>query len=144
MQPPAHIRVLVVDDEEAPRRTTARALRKARYEVSEAGNGHQALDIIEQSEPFDLYVLDVTMPVMRGTELAERIRRRQPDARILYFTGNSDALFESGREVLAGSEAFIEKPASLKDVLEAASLLLFGHVRGPGLTESDAHSDEVT
>lgn len=125
------VRVLVVDDEESARQVSERALRKGGYDVTTAGNGHQALAHIEQSPaPFDLYVLDVMMPAMRGTQLADRIRQQQPDAKILYLTGYSDNLFAPGRSVLPGNEAFLDKPASLKAMLESASLLLFGHTRG--------------
>lgn len=121
----------MVDDEELARQVAERAFAKGGYEVTAASNGHQALTHVEQSPaPFDLYVLDVMMPAMKGTELAERIRRRQPDAKVLYLTGYSDYLFPKGRSVLPGNEAFLDKPASINALLESASLLLFGHTRG--------------
>jgi len=52
------------------------------------------------------------------------------DARILHFTGSSDRLFED-RKTLLEHEAFIEKPVTVKGLLEAVSLLLFGHTHGP-------------
>ena len=123
-------RVLVVDDEDLTRRVAERAFEKGGYHVTAASNGHHALSRIEQSAaPFDLYVLDVMMPAMKGPDLAARIRQRQPDAKVLYLTGYSDYLF-TGRSVLSSNEAFLEKPASLKAMLESASLLLFGHTRG--------------
>lgn len=126
----AKTRVLVVDDEHLIRRVAERAFEKGGYEVTAASNGHQALTRIEQSPtPFDLYVLDVMMPAMNGTELAARIRARQPDAKVLYLTGYSDYLF-TARSVLPGNEAFLDKPATMKAMLESASLLLFGHTRG--------------
>jgi two-component system cell cycle sensor histidine kinase/response regulator CckA len=125
------VRVLVVDDEELTRQVSERALRKGGYDVISASNGHQALMRLEQSpSPFDLYVLDVMMPAMQGPELAQRIRQRHPDAKVLYLTGYSDSLFPAGRSVLPGNEAFLDKPASIKALLESASLLLFGHTRG--------------
>jgi CheY-like chemotaxis protein len=124
------VRVLVVDDEDLTRRVAERAFEKGGYEVTAASNGHQALTRIEQSGmPFDLYVLDVMMPAMKGTELAARIRERQPEAKVLYLTGYSDYLF-TDTSVLPGNEAFLDKPASLKAMLESASLLLFGHTGG--------------
>lgn len=130
-------RVLVVDDEELTRQVAERALLKGGYDVTSASNGHQALTRVEQSPtPFDLYVLDVMMPAMTGTELAERIRQRQPAAKVLYLTGYSDYLFPAGKSVLPENDAFLDKPASVNALLESASLLLFGHTRGlePGAT----------
>ena len=137
--PKLPLRVLVVDDEDMTRRVVERSFQKGGYQVTTASNGHEALTCIEQSPvPFDLYVLDVMMPTMRGTELAERIRQRDPDAKVLYLTGYSDHLF-TGRKILEGNEAFLDKPASIKALLESASLLLFGHIRG--LSESEPDSE---
>lgn len=57
-------------------------------------------------------------------------RERQPHALLLFFTAFSDAIF-SGCRVLQEREAFIQKPVSKRDLLEAISLLLFNDLRGP-------------
>jgi DNA-binding NarL/FixJ family response regulator len=80
--------------------------------------------------PFDLYVLDVLMPGMRGTELARRLRAAVPGAKILYCTGYDCHLFKQ-QPVLPENEAFIQKPISTREIAETVSLLLFGHTRGP-------------
>ena len=126
-----HIRVLLVDDEAVPRQVTERAFRHGGYDVTVATNGHEALARVEQSPtPFDLFVVDSVMPAMKGPELAERIRQRQPDAKILFLTGFTDTLFSPTKRTLDVNQAFLQKPSSLKGLLEAASLLLFGHTRG--------------
>jgi hypothetical protein len=51
-----------------------------------------------------------------------------PDAKILYFTGFSDRLF-SEKSMLGAHEAFVEKPLTMRGLLEAVSLLLFGDLR---------------
>src|ERR1051325_7764003 len=124
------LHVLVVDDEESARSFAEAVLVRGGYQVAVASNGPDALKIVEQRAPFDLYVLDVAMPQMRGDELSRRLRQRVPDARILYFTGHSDQLF-AGRSTLWEHEAFIEKPVTVRELLEAVSLLLFGHTQGP-------------
>jgi len=122
-------RVLIVDDEESIRTFAARALREAGYDVVVASDGPDALAIAEQSGPFDLYLIDLLMPQMRGDEVARRLRRADPGVKILYFTGYSDSLFNE-KKMLWQNEAFVEKPVSLNGLLEAASLSLFGHTRG--------------
>ena len=122
-------RVLIVDDEESIRTFAARALREAGYDVVVASHGPDALAIAEQSGPFDLYLIDLLMPQMRGDEVARRLRRADPGVKILYFTGYSDSLFNE-KKMLWQNEAFVEKPVSLNGLLEAASLSLFGHTRG--------------
>jgi CheY-like chemotaxis protein len=125
------LRVLVVDDEASVRWFTERALRGAGYEIVVASDGPEALRLVEaQRRPFDLCVVDLMMPQMRGDELARQLRQRDPDVKVLYFTGFSDRLFEN-RKTLWKHEAFIEKPVTVNGLLEAASLLLFGHTDGP-------------
>jgi len=124
------LQVLVVDDEEAVRSFADRVLRDAGYEVRVASDGPEALRVIKQQHPFNLCVIDLMMPEMSGDELARQIRRADPDVKVLYFTGYSDRLF-SDRKALWEHEAFIEKPVTVKGLLEAVSLLLFGHTDGP-------------
>jgi|SRR5581483_3325044 len=125
--------VLVVDDEESNRTFVTRVLTSEGYAVATAADGHEALRLLEQHGAFDLYLLDVVMPQMHGDELARRIRQGNPDAKILYFTGYADRLFES-RGVLWEHEAFIEKPVTVKGLLEAVSLILTGRIERMRLT----------
>jgi CheY-like chemotaxis protein len=128
--PPAALRVLVVDDEEGIRALVNRALRTAGYDVVTASDGLDGLQVFEHERPFDLCLLDVKMPGLTGDELAQQVRRMDPDCKVLYFTGFSDQLFNA-KSALWENEAFIEKPASPTALLEAVSLLLFGHTHGP-------------
>src|SRR5438874_395330 len=122
-------RVLIVDDEESVRTFVEGALRHAGYEVAAASNGSEALRMAEEHGPFDLLLADIVMDQMRGDELARQMRRVDPDLKVLYLTGYSDRLFEE-RKVLWEKEAFVEKPVTMKGLLEAVSLILFGHT-GP-------------
>ena len=124
------VRVLVVDDEAGIRAFAARVLGGAGYATAVAGDGPEALRMAEEEGPFDLFVVDVNMPGMRGDELARRLRQRDHDVKVLYFTGFSDRLFKE-RSVLWEGEAFLEKPVPRNGLLEAVSLLLFGHTHGP-------------
>jgi two-component system, cell cycle sensor histidine kinase and response regulator CckA len=121
-------RVLVVDDEESVRTFTARALAGAGYEVTQAVDGPEALQIAQQQAPFDLCVVDLVMPMMNGDEVARLLRCADPDVKVLYFTGHSDQLFKQ-TTFLSANEAFLDKPVSIEGLLEAVSLLLFGHIR---------------
>lgn len=121
-------RVLLVDDEEPIRNVVGRILALAGYDVATAPDGPSALRLTEE-RPFDLFVLDVVMPEMRGDELAQHVRRMDPDAKILYFTGFSDRLFSEKNATLWEHEAFLEKPADAESLLEAVSLLLHGRIK---------------
>jgi CheY-like chemotaxis protein len=126
-------RVLVVDDERSVLAFVERALRGAGYEVAVSSDGPEALRLVEAApRPFDVFVVDVVMPLLRGDELGRRLRQQDPDVKVLYFTGFSERLFES-RPTLWKHEAFIEKPVTVRGLLEAVSLMLFGHTKGPGV-----------
>jgi len=122
-------RVLVADDEESVRLFAKRALSDAGYSVLLASDGSEALKVAEKQGPFALFILDVVMPRMTGEEVSRRLRLANPDAKVLYFTGYSDRLFEE-RNVLWENESFIEKPATVKALLEAVSFSLFGNTHG--------------
>lgn len=130
-------RLLIVDDETSLRLFSARAAGEAGYRVTTASDGPEALRIVETMGRFDLYLVDLMMPLMRGDELARRLRANDSGAKVLYFTGYSDTLFE-GRQALLETEAFIEKPVSVNGLLEAISLQLFGHTRGIVLPDDPA------
>ena len=123
-------RVLVVDDEAGIRVFAARVLADAGYATAVAGDGAEALRMVDEQAPFDLFVVDINMPGMRGDELARQLRERDHNVKVLFFTGFSDRLFEQ-RHVLWEGEAFLEKPVTRNGLLEAVALLLFGHTRGP-------------
>jgi two-component system cell cycle sensor histidine kinase/response regulator CckA len=96
-----------------------------------ASDGPEALRLSEaQRRPFDLFVVDVLMPLMRGDELGRQLRQRDPDVKVLYFTGYADRLFEE-RPTLWEHEAFLEKAVTVEGLREAVSMLLFGHTHGP-------------
>jgi CheY-like chemotaxis protein len=102
--------ILLVEDDAEVRQVATRILRRNGYRVLEAGNGAEALRVAEsQPEPVDLIVTDLVMPEMGETELAEKIRETQPDARILFTSGYAENAVVR-QSLLQAGEAFIEKP----------------------------------
>ena len=124
------LRVLVVDDEESIRTFASEALRTGGYEVIIAGNGHEALRLAAEHAPIDLLLADLVMPGMRGDELAKLMRQGQPELLVVYLTGYRSQLFKY-RPVLWDNETFLEKPVTVKALLDRVSSSLFGHSRGP-------------
>jgi FixJ family two-component response regulator len=70
------------------------------------------------------------MPQMSGDELARRLRASYPLLKVLYLTGFSDRLFKE-KVTLWADEAFLDKPCTVKGLLEAVALLLFGSFDAP-------------
>jgi two-component system cell cycle sensor histidine kinase/response regulator CckA len=120
-------RILIVDDEMGIRNFVDRVLRNAGYTTELAPDGPEALKICETSPTFDLLVVDLAMPVMRGDELARRLRQTFPMLKVLYITGDSERLFQDKGTLWEG-EAFVDKPCSPAVLVEAVSLLLVGHL----------------
>jgi two-component system cell cycle sensor histidine kinase/response regulator CckA len=126
----AIVRVLVVDDDPDILTFVELVLRNAGYDVVVAAGGLEALRLVEAQRRFDVFVIDGLMPHMYGDELARQLRQRHPDVKVLYFTGYRDHLFKE-KPTLLPDEAFLDKPVTSPALLEAVSLLLFGHTNGP-------------
>ena len=108
--------ILVVEDEPEVRQFTVQALESYGYNVVEANDGDEGLEICRQmGDVIDLVVTDVVMPRMGGRELANRVWRMRPEMRFLFMSGYTDnALSMNG--VLEPHVRFIEKPFSLEGI----------------------------
>jgi two-component system cell cycle sensor histidine kinase/response regulator CckA len=122
--------VMVVDDEPGVRALARRILEGGGYGVVEAGNGQEALDIMAGTARIDFLVADLDMPVMRGEQMAGEIRALRPDLRVLYVTAHSEQLFKERPELIE-AEAFLDKPFTMRGLLEAVSLLKAGYIKEP-------------
>ncbi len=84
-------RILLVEDNEAVRELSAKALRRRGYTVHEAGNAEEAIEWFQAStETPKLLVTDVIMPGLSGPSLAARLMTRNPELRVLYMSGYTD------------------------------------------------------
>jgi len=104
--------ILVVEDDAAVRSLIRKVLGRYGYRVLEAVNGRDAIDTAERYDGhIDLVVSDLVMPEMGGRELAARIARVRPDARLLLMSGyTEDAVMRA--DVFDPDTAFIQKPFS--------------------------------
>ncbi|OAN47498.1 two-component system response regulator [Chloroflexus islandicus] len=80
-------RVLVVDDEQNIRLTLNALLSRAGYSVTTAASGEEAVALFER-EPFDLMLVDLQMPGMKGMEVVAKVREAGHDAIIIVLTGH--------------------------------------------------------
>lgn len=98
-------KVLIADDEAMLRIVAAETLQDAGFEVSEAGDGTSALEILRSDPDIELLVSDIKMPGLNGIELAEAGLKLRPELKILLMTGYAteslpDSLRERGLEIL--------------------------------------------
>lgn len=111
--------ILLVEDEEAVRRFSVRALENAGYRVVSAEHGEAALEVLQQQPGgVDLLITDVVMPRMDGVELIKAVRRLYPGMKAIMISGYAEDVFRKNldREMDA---TFVPKPFSLKDLIEA-------------------------
>ncbi len=108
--------VLLVEDEDAVRLFSARALRNKGYKVLEARSGEAALEIVnEHLKDIDLVISDVVMPRIDGPTLIKELRIRRPDLPVIFISGYAEDAFR--KRVDAGEEAhFLMKPFTLKQL----------------------------
>jgi two-component system, cell cycle sensor histidine kinase and response regulator CckA len=108
--------VLLVEDEDAVRLFSARALRNKGYKVLEARSGEAALEIVNESlNDIDLVISDVVMPRIDGPTLVKELRIRRPDLPVIFISGYAEDAFR--KRVDAGEEAhFLMKPFTLKQL----------------------------
>ena len=109
------VRVLVVDDEPDIRATVTAMLEIEGYAVEEAMNGAAALEVIE-TDPPDIILLDMRMPILDGWGFAEQMRLRGHVIPIVVMTAARDAA-RWATEIAA--TAFIAKPFGYDDLIEA-------------------------
>jgi len=114
-------RILIAEDEETLCALCARALATDGHEVTAAGDGSEALDLLVRDEGrFDLLLTDIRMPIMDGIALALAAARDYPDLAILLMTGYADQ-----RERAHGLDAIIHdviaKPFSVATLRDAVN-----------------------
>ncbi len=113
--------ILIVEDDEAVRLLIGHRLR-ARYSILTAGDGKQALDIID-SQHVDLLIADIMMPRMDGFELVQNLRRRGIEIPVLMLTANQS--FDAKRTGFrSGTDDYMTKPVNYEELLWRVQALL--------------------
>lgn len=115
-------RILVVDDEQLIRENLSYILKKEGYEVEEAENGKIAYEKLV-ANPFDIVITDIEMPMMKGTELLEKIRRIDLQNAVIVITafGSLDTAITALRN---GASDYILKPVEFDELLIKVKRLL--------------------
>ncbi|MGN0400451.1 MAG: response regulator transcription factor [Blautia sp.] len=115
-------KILVVDDESRMRKLVRDFLVKQNFDVLEAGDGEEALDIFYETKDIDLLILDVMMPKLDGWEVCREIRR-QSKVPIIMLTARGDERDELlGFEL--GVDEYISKPFSPKILVARVEAIL--------------------
>jgi two-component system, cell cycle sensor histidine kinase and response regulator CckA len=101
--------ILVVENGAILRPLICEILRKEGYNVLEAEDGDEALQVWQRYQgQIDLVLTDVVMPRMSGRELAERLRLLQPEIKVIYMSGYESNILSSSNKF--GDATFLQKP----------------------------------
>ena len=112
------VKLLIVDDNPINQKFLYYSLKK-KFEIETANNGLEAVEILE-SHPFDVVLMDLSMPVMDGAEATLRIResKNQKNKNIpIIFVTTNDFEHERKRCIENGGDDYLIKPISVEELL---------------------------
>jgi len=134
-------KILLIEDEEKMRIVVKNYLKKNNYEVVEAGDGREGLDIF-QTGIFDMVLLDVMMPELDGWTVCREIKKKSniPVIMLTARSGESDEVF--GFDLVA--DDYIKKPFSLNVLLARINSLFKRNIKENDLEYGDLKIDELS
>jgi two-component system chemotaxis response regulator CheY len=118
------MRALIVDDSKIMRRVLAAVLKQIGFEVAEASNGREGLDLLEDPGALDLALVDWNMPIMDGLAFVHAVRS-EPRFRALplvMVTTESDP-GQVAKALEAGANEYVMKPFTKEVIVEKLNLL---------------------
>jgi DNA-binding NtrC family response regulator len=105
-----HEKILLVEDHAASRTNISRFLQLLSYQVVEASDGEEALELLG-NDTIDLVVSDLALPTIHGLNLTDQIHSKWPKVPVIIISAfMSD---EAGRVILGGKAEFLAKPLDL-------------------------------
>lgn len=110
--------ILIIDDEESIRVLLRSALEAAGYEVTEAVNGRQGLELYRH-RPMDLVITDILMPEMNGLDLLLELTRQFLHAKVIAISGAVEERNVLDVAKLLGARQSFQKPFSMPQLLSA-------------------------
>jgi CheY-like chemotaxis protein len=106
-------RILIVDDEIAVRAIVGRVLAHAGYQVEQAGDGPEAIELYRKRGPYALVLLDESMPGMPGRRVLDELLAIDARAKVVLFTGNG-----AEGECPPRAAGVLEKPVAMDALIE--------------------------
>jgi two-component system, cell cycle sensor histidine kinase and response regulator CckA len=108
--------VLLVEDEDAVRRSSAEYLTRCGYTVLQARDGVEAVSLVKNhTSPIDLLITDVVMPHMSGGQLANEMESLRPETKVLFVSGYAGQTVVNHNVVDVESN-FLQKPFTLRQL----------------------------
>jgi DNA-binding NarL/FixJ family response regulator len=113
------LKVLIADDHAIVRKGLRDILREASEEalVGEASNGQEVLDLV-RAEPWDVVVLDISMPGANGIAVLKKLKAMKPDLPVLMLSMHADAKYVLG-SLSGGASGYLSKESAPDELLAA-------------------------
>src|SRR5690606_37752519 len=108
-------KILIVDDEDAIRRTLKDILTFEKFKVDEARDGMEGLTKVKKNS-YEVVLMDIKMPNMDGMDALERLQEIQPDLAVIMISGHAN-IDNAVEAVKKGAFDFIQKPPDLNRLL---------------------------
>jgi two-component system response regulator AtoC len=109
-----HIKILLVDDEAPSREALGLLLKSAGYEISGAGSGHEAFELLTAGS-FDIVITDLFLPDLNGIDILKRVKSLSPAMEVILITGHASAE-TAVRAMKEGAFDYITKPLNLDEL----------------------------
>ena len=137
------IKILIVDDEPDIRTVIRVPLELSGYEVSEVGNGYEAIEYVSSHPDIDLIILDIMMPGIDGIEACAKIREISP-APVLFLTAKTQES-DKYNAYSSGGDDFLSKPFSQPELLMKVDSLIrrYRVYRGKSFASAESISDRI-
>jgi PAS domain S-box-containing protein len=117
------LKVLLVEDDDNIRDFVVEILEDCEYQTTAAASGYEAMQMITNSQDFDLLITDVKMPNITGKDVAKLFLEQFPQAKVLYMSG-----FTADQEILESiknsSVHFLHKPFSDRQLLDKIKIVM--------------------
>ena len=121
------MKALVIDDSRAMRSILSGILQSLDFDIVEAADGRQAVEILSENHDFDLALVDWNLPEMSGLEIVTEVRKDQRLAHMRLLMVTTETEFERVAQALqAGADEYIMKPFDKEMLLEKLALLGVG------------------
>jgi two-component system cell cycle sensor histidine kinase/response regulator CckA len=118
-------RILIVEDEDPVRNFVVATLSDCGYEVSEAADAEEALEILAEDGDFDLVISDVMMPDIDGPTMIKQAREKLGlKSKVIFMSAYAEAAVREQLDLIDGA-GYIQKPFTLQGVAEQVKRALY-------------------
>lgn len=125
------MRAIVIDDSRAIRKILGKRLGEAGYDVVEAGNGREALEVLGQTGSVHLALVDWNMPEMNGLDFIRAVRHQpEYEGMVLVMVTTETEMSQMVRALAAGANEYLMKPFTIDALTEKLELLGMGDGAG--------------